>query len=98
MATDKSCPFYGKNGMFGRLIDQGGNQCGIIFRSYPPCQMEVAGLRPDFAACVLGDVVREGLGIPLWAADKPEPLKQLPGTSEPEEPPTDQPNNKGGDE
>lgn len=36
-----SCRFYGKNGMFGMLIDQGGNQCALIIESYSPCAMEI---------------------------------------------------------
>ena len=50
------CPFYGKNGMFFEhfgLVDQGGNQCGLIFNAYSPCEMEIAGVRPDREKCVL---------------------------------------------
>jgi hypothetical protein len=47
------CPFYGKNGMFGTLIDQGGNQCGLILDSYSPCGMEIAGDIPDGRLCAL---------------------------------------------
>lgn len=46
-----SCRFYGKNGMFGQLIDQGGNECGLIITSYSPCAMEMDGSAPDENTC-----------------------------------------------
>jgi hypothetical protein len=52
-----SCPFYGKSHAAlqtaGVLMDQGGNECALIFDSYAPCRMEMAGLAPDWASCPL---------------------------------------------
>lgn len=48
-----NCPYYGKNGMFGVLIAQGGNQCALILKSYSPCAMEMDGAVPDAAVCPL---------------------------------------------
>ncbi len=45
------CPFYGFNGMFGSLIDQEGNQCGLITDSYSPCRMEVNEKTPNWHEC-----------------------------------------------
>ena len=46
------CRFYGMNGMAGKLIPQGGNQCALIINSYSPCWMETeAQTTPDEANC-----------------------------------------------
>ena len=58
------CRFYGKNGMFGQLVDQGGNQCGLILDSYSPCQMEMSDEFPNLQACALAGKVRQL--IQLW--------------------------------
>jgi len=46
-----NCPFYGFNGMFGPMLDSGGNQCGLMSGSYSPCAMEMAGQKPDWPTC-----------------------------------------------
>lgn len=45
------CPFYGFNGMYGRLMDQNGNQCALLRESHSPCQMEVEGNTPNWENC-----------------------------------------------
>lgn len=45
------CPFYGFNGMFGKLIESGGNECGLTTRSYSPCRMEIARETPNWREC-----------------------------------------------
>lgn len=45
------CRFYGKNGMFGTLVDSGGNQCGLWLTSHAPCFMEMENITPDEAKC-----------------------------------------------
>lgn len=47
------CRFYGRNGMFGRLIDSGGNECGLVRTSYSPCRMELKGGPVDEHVCPL---------------------------------------------
>lgn len=46
-----SCPFYGKNGMFGRLLDNGGIDCALIITSYSPCTMLLEGRVPNAELC-----------------------------------------------
>ncbi len=46
-----NCRFYGKNGMFGTLIEQHGNECGLITCSYAPCAMEISKETPDETTC-----------------------------------------------
>jgi hypothetical protein len=68
-----SCRYYGKNGMFGRLIHQGGNQCALIVDRYAPCQMEVPprvpGLEqeppeaPDETVCLIVARARQIHGL-----------------------------------
>lgn len=48
-----NCPYYGKNGMFGKLLPQGGNECALIITSYSPCAMEMDGEEPEAARCPL---------------------------------------------
>ncbi|HTB10968.1 MAG TPA: hypothetical protein VK752_05330 [Bryobacteraceae bacterium] len=51
-----SCPFYGKYaGMTTTaIVEQLGNQCAIIVRSYSPCVMETSlGVEPDASKCEL---------------------------------------------
>jgi len=48
-----SCRFYGMNGMFGRLVPTGGNQCGLITNKHAPCQMEFNGHDIDESRCPL---------------------------------------------
>lgn len=48
-----ACRFYGYNGMFGRLVPTGGNQCGLILTSHSPCQMEMQGRPVDEMHCPL---------------------------------------------
>jgi hypothetical protein len=60
------CRFYGKNGMFHEhfgLVDQGGNQCGLILDSYSPCRMEILGDKPDLVRCPVGANVRRLIRI-----------------------------------
>ena len=52
-AAERKCRFYGKNGMFGQLVEQGGNECGLIVSSYSPCRMLMAGRRVDETCCPL---------------------------------------------
>ena len=46
------CVYYGKNGMFGTLIPQGGNQCGMVINAHSPCAMEIQGLIPEWTNCI----------------------------------------------
>lgn len=57
-----SCRFYGKNGMHGRLIDSGGNECALIGHAYSPCAMERDGQCIDEHACAR---FKEGLRVAI---------------------------------
>jgi hypothetical protein len=46
-----SCRFYGKCGKFSSLVDQLGNECGLILHSYAPCAMEVCKEPIDESSC-----------------------------------------------
>jgi hypothetical protein len=58
--TPKSCRFYGRNGMFGRLLESGGNECALIRHAYSPCRMLMRGETPDESCC---DLVRAHGGV-----------------------------------
>jgi len=86
-----SCPFYGKHATdHFPLIDQHGNQCAIIVRSYSPCVMEVTlGRAPEMRACPLLkfigmareriiERVREDASIGKAAASTPDDLRVPP--------------------
>ncbi len=45
------CPFYGFYNAMGHFMDQDGNQCPLITGHYAPCQLEIAGLDPDWSSC-----------------------------------------------
>lgn len=59
--TGTNCPFYGRHmfleGVRGiakspfLLIDQHGNQCGLIVSGYAPCWMEVNQQPVDWREC-----------------------------------------------
>lgn len=72
-----SCPFYGKNGMFGRLLDSGGNQCALIVTSYAPCVMQMDGEEPDGKTCTVVARARQIHGLVECAkhADRPDFLE-----------------------
>jgi hypothetical protein len=46
-----SCPFYGKSGIGGVLMDSLGNQCALILDAHAPCRMERAGETPNWTRC-----------------------------------------------
>lgn len=48
-----NCRFFGMNGMFGRLVPTGGNQCGLITTAHSPCKMELNGNPIDESRCPL---------------------------------------------
>lgn len=50
-APPPRCRLYGKNGMFGRLIPSGGDECALITDTYSPCKMEMHGHAPDETRC-----------------------------------------------
>jgi hypothetical protein len=45
------CRYYGKSHAVleatGMLVSQNGNECALVFTSYSPCAMEIAGKQPD---------------------------------------------------
>lgn len=55
-----SCRFYGKNGMFGELVEQHGNECGLVVTDYEACAFERdhPGDRADEARCPLVEQAR----------------------------------------
>ena len=66
-----NCPFYGRHmyiqGIRGQghpflLVEQKGNQCGLIVNSYSPCWMEQNGEPIDWKACPLVNDVRLNVG------------------------------------
>jgi len=54
-APAPSCRYYGKSHAVlkytGRLYDQYGNECALIFDAFAPCKMEVLGHAPDETRC-----------------------------------------------
>lgn len=61
-----NCPFYGSHYVaLGsgstppfRLLNSGGNQCGLVTTSYAPCTYEVNRLMPDWRTCIRVEEVR----------------------------------------
>ena len=57
LVLPRKCPFYGYHfsERAGLLLDNGGNQCGLITDGYSPCRMEIDGLRVDWNVCPLNN-------------------------------------------
>ena len=68
-----SCRFYGKNGMYGRLLEQGGNECALIVSHFAPCVMERDGDRVDEARCPLVAHAQQLAGLIHIAGMEPLP-------------------------
>jgi hypothetical protein len=58
-AGHPGCQYYGNSHYVlhstGNLLTSGGNECAVIFTSYAPCKMEIAGAQPDQAVCPLAE-------------------------------------------
>jgi len=71
------CPLYGCQflSLGGRLIlvSSGGNQCPLLFRSFSPCAVEMAGGEPDLEIC--GYLEPVGLAPASAGAPRLEPAK-----------------------
>jgi len=56
-----ACPFYGFSRISAEsfMLDQAGNQCGLLTDEFFPCQMELAGQTPDWETCPLNSEVNK---------------------------------------
>jgi hypothetical protein len=55
IAEAPRCKYYGQSHIVfqrtGKLLGQHGNECALIFSSFAPCKMELAGAEPDEEFC-----------------------------------------------
>ncbi|MBU4069788.1 MAG: hypothetical protein KJ646_02290 [Nanoarchaeota archaeon] len=56
------CPFYGFHMAMEMLMDQSGNQCALITKSYSPCKMKISNQTPNWNKCqFVGEKNRKAL-------------------------------------